>query len=128
MNSQRARRLKFATPQGWITIALLIIAAFCFGYSIEEGNYRQLSELVPQALSFPLGWAFAWVAADLTVIRNPKNVCLFVALVTLGTHLNLRAWVAIVFWFRKHRDEVRPPEVREAEFQKLLAEHRKQNG
>ena len=74
MSAEPRRCSKIATKQGWISIALLTVAALCLGYSISAGDYRQLSELVFQALSFPLGWAFAWVATDLTVVRSPQGV------------------------------------------------------
>ena len=133
MNQPVRRGLKVFSPQGLITLPLVLIAAFCAWDScMRATDYVRLSWLVVQFLSFPLGWLAHWLA---TIAFSPGKYAyysfadsFFIFVISAaGTVLNIHLFVSAIFWYFRNRNLQRPPEEREAEFQKLLAEHRKRS-
>ncbi len=90
-----------------------------------------LSWLVIQTLSFPLGWLAYWLAKISTNAipagHDSLKFLLFFAVSASGTVLNIHLFVSAIFWYFRNRNIQRPTEEREAEFLKLLAEHRKRS-
>ena len=82
-------------------------------------------------MAFPLGWLACWLAKIISnVIPAGHDSFKFLLVYTTsaaGTVLNIHLFVSALFWYFRNRKEQRPPEVREAEFQKLLDEHRKRS-
>jgi len=134
MNQPVRRGLKVFSPQGLITLSLVMVVAFLFAdaeIQIHSRHHVRLSWLGVQALSFPLGWLAYWLAKITSnVIPAGHDSLKFLFVYTIsaaGTVLNIHLIVSAIFWYFRNRNVQRQPEEREAEFQKLLAEHRKRS-
>ena len=133
MNQPSQRRFKFATRQGLVAAGLTFLAGLCFASNlIHTSDYQSLMGVIALVLSFPIGLGFMILTGSLLYDGGAYHDALspfaILSAGVIGTLLNIRAWLWLgrILFFRT--DTERPPEVREAEFQQLLAEHRRHNG
>lgn len=122
--------MRIATRETWIVCALLTLGAICLAdATLRAHDYIRPTWLVVQVLTFPIGWLADWIG-NLVVHAFSRGHDPFLLLIrltigTVGTVINIRVWIWLARRCFGRRTESRPSEVREAEFQKLLAEHRK---
>ena len=120
--------MKLCSREGWIALPLVVLAALCFlDQHLNAVDVWRPSSLLVAALSCPLGWLAHWLATVVTEMVAPHHGALaflfdFVTS-AVGTVLNIYLLAAcIVYCFRPQHT---PAKVREDEFRRLLAEHRK---
>lgn len=129
MNQPVRRGLTVFSPQGLVTLSFVMLVALCAADQfLNARDYIRLSWLVVEAFSFPLGWLADWLArAVASAFPDPLKLLVWFVISATGTVLNIHLFVSATFWYFRNRNVQRPPEEREAEFQKLLTEHRKRS-